>query len=452
MQDQNDYVKDKIITLLNTPDAGKDQFRSATVFLLKEYEILFQQLRILEAVRGQQKETIDKQNEKKLLHDELVKALKSNFQRLNSTNQKLKAANAEIRERQRILVRLVGEISRIQVAGDRHSLRNMALIKMESARTRAIEAVTAQIMLLYHYSSGNESHLAFLHTCCSPFGITATMFQNPEQIRIKLMQLVLDDPSDTQTPKTFHTNDKDSFLSSFLPEETCFSEAYRSYLDILKRFQGSGLPSLLLDTDIFGLFLPVLEIRKLGMEMNLRLTAMDNLIINEKLPFSEILQQAFRQACLEKSSQIQILEDLKFNPVFNTNSKIFSYVLRDLIYNAIDAGATEILVSSSEEAPSKTELPRSFSEGAVFYLCLGDNGTGMTKWQVKTINQYLSGSVSFPDSLSEKPGGGQGSRSLKDFLPLHRASCYYVSNGSGTRVHLFFSQTDIMGGQPSHHP
>ncbi|TYT75480.1 ATP-binding protein [Desulfobotulus mexicanus] len=445
-EEKSDVIK-TIEKLLEDQNPDLEALRGGSASLLVEHKALVREYRMLHRICTWQQEKLGVSEEKLRAYDELFTVLKDKSSKVQKINLKLMDANAELSEKQRLLVRLLGEVSRMQLAGDRHALRNMAQLSMERERFRVIEAISNQVALLHNAYFSDKEARNYLIASCAPFGISEIMLKDSDAVREQLLELVLDIPEGYDEKKTemLPLNPGDDFLASLFPDEICFSRAYDEYEKVRGSFRSRNLPDLLLKADIFGLFFSVLEIHKWIREMNRRFSAMDNIKIQEPVLLSEALRLAAQQAVHEKDLEVFIQEDIQHDPLFNTSRNAFIFMLRDLFYNAMEAGATRIHILSLDPGKERMLISHSLPHGPtpVLYLCFEDNGEGMSRSHIGRINGFLSGKTKYSDTLSGKKQGGLGTRNLKTFLPLHDASCIYESEGCGTKVHLYFARTAI---------
>ncbi len=386
------------------------------------------------------------------ISDRLQEVMREQTVALKEANSKLQQANYQLRERQNVIVKLLGDISRIKLSGDRHAMRNMAQRIFENQKKIIIQAIARQICFAHKLLGSDEIQKSELHDLCRPFGINGEIFSDPVALENKLYEIEIEkaDTGDT----VFEDKDSDTdfavddLLSDIFFDCIYFNEAYKQF-EACKSAQSESSSSLTkMDFDPFILFLTLMDIRELINEMNLRFKGHDELEFVEPVKLSEALKTARQQALEEKGKKLDIFEELSFDPEFLTNKESLIFMLRDFLYNSIDADAARVLVTAKR--PSSGEAPPYFDECRFedfpsVYISLEDNGKGIPEEKAQELNEYLSGQSDDASRLTTKAKseGGLGTKNLRDFLFIHKGFCFYQPLPGATKVHLYFEKLEL---------
>ncbi|MCP4110923.1 MAG: response regulator [Desulfobacteraceae bacterium] len=380
------------------------------------------------------------------IQDELIAKLKKKTEEISRANSRLHKAYYQLRKRQNVIVTLLGDISKIRFSGDRHAIRNFVQRIFENEKNSLVQAISKQIFLIYQLIKQDELSGTYLTEVCTPFGITADILENRFMIENKLHQVVIERINSNQesdlNSKTDENKEMDNFLGSIFSEEVSFDKAYHHFLEARKSHCSADSP--LAEFDPFVLFFSLRSLMDITAEINKRFSEYGKMEFLDNVSFSECLRIAGHQAVTEKEFPLQIVEDLKYNPTLNTNKDAMIHMLRDIFYNAIDAGANKVTVASKR--PSKEEdLPHydkyTFEDYPSLYISIEDNGEGISADKAMQLNNYLNGNSESENNLSVK--GGLGTKNLRDFLYLHKGRCHYESCGNNTRVHIYFEKLEI---------
>ncbi len=380
--------------------------------------------------------------------DELIAKLQNKTEEITRANSRLHKAYYQLRKRQNTIVQLLRDITKIRFSGDRHAIRNFVQRIFENEKNSLVQVMSRQIFLIYQLIKQDELAGTCLAEACKPFGITADMLENQFMIENKLHQVVIEringNQESDENPQTGRDENKemDNFLGSIFSEDVNFDKAYHYFLEARESHCSADSP--LTEFDPFVLFFSLRSFMDITAEINKRFSEYGKMEFLDNVSFSESLRIARQQATAEKEFPLQIVEDLKYDPILNTNRDALIHMLRDIFYNAIDAGADKVIVVSKR--PSKEEeLPHydkcTFEDYPSLYISIEDNGDGISLDKAMQLNNYLNGNFAGENNLSVK--GGLGTKNLRDFLYLHKGRCHYESFGNNTRIHIYFEKLEI---------
>ena len=147
----------------------------------------------------------------------------------------------------------------------------------------------------------------------------------------------------------------------------------------------------------------------------------------------ETVNYAIKEAEQNRNKSVELnYQQDKCSEYIKTNPTLFQIVIRDIIGNSIDAGATTI----NTYFGIVDEIDICYNE---FKYCLkiADNGSGMSIEKLKTINEFLTSNAS-EHNFSSKKYGGEGTKILKDFIKLHNARAEYFLDDGSAGVKLYF--------------
>ena len=335
---------------------------------------------------------------------------------------------------------MLGDISRLRSSGDRHAIRNFLQGKYGEEKARVTSQIAQQIFLAGNAARGDETGLHFLQEICIPFGIESFDDRNCLEDSLNKVIINSEEAEEDMIEESFG-----DLFDDFIAEEVYLDEAYLQF----KRTD-NNLPAghPLKDFDPFALFYSLLTIEEVIAEVNKRFKSVGEMTFLDNLPLSQAISQAADQAKKEKGVTLPIQQELKFDPIFITNKDAFIYTIRDIIYNAIDAGASRLKItalrpSEEEKLPYADEFSFGFYPNA--YMMFEDNGSGIPPDKAREINHYLKSGSGDERTLSTKikGEGGLGSKNFRDFLQLHSGHCHYESIEQGTRIHAYFEKLEI---------
>ncbi|MBF0225054.1 MAG: hypothetical protein HQK76_06320 [Desulfobacterales bacterium] len=430
--DENDIIrqsKDIIEKNRNNPLIDK------YIGLTESYERIFKKFRLTLKMSDRQ------QNELKKARDSLRKA-----------NKNLEEVNYQLNKRQNIIIKLIGDISKIRFSGDRHAIRNFAQKIFEYEKNLITQIIAQQIYLLYKIMESNDKEISYLLDICNIFGIDREIIKDKTLIENKLHQVVIES---SYTAASMNNDIQegldvgDDFLGMIFSEDIYLDEAYPKVIDIKKAYLDSSSPPLLAQIDIFALFYVLKDLKDIITEINRRFSSYGKISFLENITISKAIDSAKEQAIQDKKHEFIVETSLKYDPEMITNENALIYMIRDLFYNSIDAGSSAVRVLSKR--PSQEEyLPYlnnfSFDIYPSLYLSVQDNGKGLSKEKLNQINDYLKRNIDSTENLStkgDKKKGGLGSKNLRDFLLLHAGHCCYESDQYGTKVHLYLEKLEI---------
>ncbi len=363
-------------------------------------------------------------------------------------------ANAKLEERQEVIVGLLTEIARIRSSGDRHGIRNFLQGIYGSEKETVVNTVSQELARAWNLSEGDSVGREYLQALAEPFGIYE--LGDIGTIADQLHQVKIHEDSLDKNEGVIQVGGDDLFggLDDF------FDIQYEDAIGRAKSVQGEYASRL--DKSSWNDFNPFVLLGTLGSigrimdEMNRQFKSVGKMNILDSFSFKYTLDDAIKTAQHEKDSNISITTDVVYDPKLSSNQDAFGYMLRDLLYNSIDAGATHVRVCamspSSEESPPHLET-LGFKEGQypAFYFIVEDNGGGIPQPKADELMAYMRGDINSTASLSTKgkseDEGGLGTKNLKRVLDLHNGAVFYEpftkDNVSGTRVHVYLQRLNI---------
>jgi len=162
---------------------------------------------------------------------------------------------------------------------------------------------------------------------------------------------------------------------------------------------------------------------------------------------SEAIRDAARQAIEDKDHFFEmVMADDDFDPELSTHQDALIFMLRDLFYNAVDAGTRHVSVNIKR--PSlEANLPYlddfNFEIFPSLYLLIENDGRIISSAKCSQLNAYLNNENVDESVLSTKNSGGLGTKNLREFLYLHKGRCRYESANDCSRVHIYFERLEI---------
>ena len=386
----------------------------------------------------------------KPFNPDTVKARLKHHINLRDAVLKLELANDQLRERQNIIARLLRDISQIRFSGERHAMRNLAQKIFEKQKMVIIQSMARQIHFTYKLLKTDREKTISLHEYCESFGVSAEILSDPAAIESKLREVEIEKTaaSPESSDKPSQELPDDDFLINIFQNDKNFDEIYEQFKGYKAKQIESKHAHIMKDFDPFVHFLTLRDIRELITEINKRFSGYDTIRFIEKITLSKALEIAKHRAVAEKEHALEVIEVIDFDPEFSTNKESLIYMLRDFIYNAMDAEATRIKVCSYRPAAEK-QLPYinqcAFEDYPSVYISLEDNGNGITTEKAAQLNEYLIGGSDDATGLTTKgkAKGGLGTKNLRGFLLMHKGCCIYDSTQSGAKVHLYFGKLEI---------
>ena len=364
---------------------------------------------------------------------------------LMHTNEQLQITNHQLRERQNIIVKLIRDISRMKLSGARHAIRNFGQRMFENEKNLIMQAITRQICMAFASTQETSEVRVHLLEACRPFGITAPMMSDTAGVETSLRKvLIAQKASEPSTPPA-DTLAVTGGLGDLFADDIVLDQAYQEFTDLKRKYAASFADTHLGLFDPFILFYCLRDIADIITEINRRFGDVGDMEVLESVALSTALDEAKKQALAEKNAPLSVVCDFKFDPLFHTNKISLVYMLRDILYNAIDAAARTVTVSSrcpsQEDALRHQDVCR-FEDYPMLYVCIADDGRGLAADKAAELNAYLHGKTDDAHALSTKENGGLGTKNLRDFLFLHKGQCYYELLQSTTRIHLYFEQLE----------
>lgn len=381
-------------------------------------------------------------------HIELKNArerLKDLVAKLEMRTEELSKANYQLRERQNVIIKLLGDISRIRLSGDRHAIRNYCQKIHENEKNLVMRTVANHIVTTRELVESPGPEKAFLENACAPFGLEPEMLSDADATENRLHAIVMDKKPDNAN--IAKDDAVDDFLGGIFSQDIYLDDAYEEFWKARETYIGGG-HRIMEKFDPFAIFQSLRSIREIIAEINKRFADKGKIGFLDPVTLSESVRTAQRLAVEEKRHPLECAEDLRYDPEFHTNKDSLVFMMRDLFYNAVDAGADSVRITAMR--PSKEEkLPRfddfAFEEYPSLYIGLEDNGPGISSEKAGQLNAYLAGTTSDESGLSTKgkEKGGLGTKNLRDFLFLHKGHCFYEHSDKGTVIHLYFEKLEV---------
>jgi signal transduction histidine kinase len=374
----------------------------------------------------------------------------------NMTNN-LSHANAQLEQRQELIVGLLTEIARIRSSGDRHGIRNFLQSIYASEKETVVQTVSFDYARVWHLSEGDKLGREYLEALAEPFGIDN--FDSPNDIADILHQVTIHDVDPESSPETVAPSD-DGDLFDFADMlglfQTDYVTAIKEAREVESRFEEKIKETVWEGYNPFVLLGTLYSIGRIMNEMNAQFKSIGKMNILDSFPFGSTLEKAVATALREKKSDVTITTDILYNPELSSNQDTFGYMLRDLVYNSIDAGATKVQINSL--SPSGEISPPyldtiGFNEGEfpAFYFVVEDDAGGIPQSKADELMAYLRGDSTSTATLSTKgkseDEGGLGTKNLKRVLELHNGKAIYEpfikDDVAGTRVHVYLQRLKI---------
>lgn len=352
----------------------------------------------------------------------------------------LSRANAQLERRQELIVDLLGDISRLRSSGERHAIRNYLHVVRQKETDRLIDEIADRISFTYQTLRDNESAQRQLGNLCAPFGLVPSSFTDKRAISDILHRIQLTAPPSAPA---------DDFFAGFAAQDIYLVVASEEFQ---RRKDALAFPA----DHPLSYFNPLALLRTLQTiegvisEVNARFSSFGELAFLDTVKFSAAVVEAKAYAQREKQSPLDVVMALDFDPEFKTNRDALVYLVRDMLYNAIDAGATQFHITGKRPTKEGEVLPYVdrfvFNLFPSFYLQCEDNGSGISLAKAQQLNDYLEGQGVHRVSLStkRKDQGGLGTENMRNFFRLHNGHGYYEPvEGGGTRVHLYLERLEI---------
>ena len=372
----------------------------------------------------------------------------------------LSHANAQLEKRQELIVGLLTEIARIRSSGDRHGIRNFLQGIYASEKETVVQTVSFDYARVWHLSESDELGREYLTALAEPFGIYD--FGSPNDISDILHQVTIHGGNSSSSSETDIGQDEDLFAFADMMGlfETDYATAIARAKEVETEFEDRIRGTVWEGYNPFVLLGTLHSIGKIMDEMNAQFKVIGKMNILDSFPFGSTLEKAVSTARHEKGSDIVITTNIQYNPELSSNQDTFGYMLRDLVYNSIDAGATKVQIRSLR--PSGEILPPylddiGFGEGQfpAFYFVVEDDGDGIPQQKADELMAYLRGESVSTTALSTKGKseneGGLGTMNLKRVLELHNGTAIYepfekiedTHTIRGTRVHVYLQRLKI---------
>ena len=233
-----------------------------------------------------------------------------------------------------------------------------------------------------------------MHEYCEPFGVSADILSDPVLIESKLREIEIEKTETfvEASEKQSHDLPDDDFLINIFQNDKNFDDSYEQFEEFKARQIESKRAHVMQNFDPFVHFLTLRDIRELITEINKRFSGYDTIRFIEKIVLSKALKIAQNRAGVEKEHTLEVVGKINFDPEFITNKESLIYMLRDLIYNAMDSEATRLKVCSFRPANEK-QLPYmdqcAFEDYPSVYISLEDNGNGITPEKAAQLEEWF---------------------------------------------------------------
>ncbi len=375
--------------------------------------------------------------------------LKELVARLEQRTAALEIANHQLRERQNLIVNLLADISKIKLSGDRHAIRNFSQRILEREKNSLVRFMSAQIRMIRRLIMAHPDDYGFFKAALSSFGLNDEAAAHAEPAENHLHRVVIEGGGVEEFEGDENDElEADDLLADIFSEEIYLDQSYEQYRNLHRKYIESAENPLIAEFDPFVLFYSVKSVQDLVSEINVRFANYGNIGFLDRIQLSEAVNTAWKYATAEKEKEFEIDMDLAYDPEFNTNKESLVYMIRDLFYNAVDAGANRVRIVSRR--PSQEDEPPHFNEFEFedypsLYLEIEDNGKGVSAEKAAQLNAYLSGDGGDETRLSTKGNdkGGLGAKNLRDFLYLHKGRCFYEPGRFGTIIHFYLERLEI---------
>ncbi len=383
----------------------------------------------------------------------------SRDQILLAQSAELRSANAALFREYEKNIGLLQKVSELKQSGDRHTIRNALSRIATEERDLIIDGITKYLHLTYQIAKSVPANHQFLVESCSHFGLTDEMLASPRTIREQLRNVVVRERAELREepdPDLEGINLGEDLLGLF-SQDIYFDVAYAGFMDIKRKYQ-SSLDGTYLDSfDPFVLFGSLLNSERVIATINARLSSVGVSKFLDEVSFSSILEPAVRKAREDKGKKLDLISDIVYDPLLKTKREALEYMILDMCYNALDAGSTQIRVTSLAPVIGDTSklpfidqvLEKGAQQGTfpVSYICIEDNGRGILSDKAAQLNDYLEGvEMSEADLTTKiKDQGGLGTKRLRDFLGLHEGHCFYqrAREEGGTIIHLYLNKLNV---------
>lgn len=350
-------------------------------------------------------------------------------------------------ERNRVLAgQLADELAEARSIGESHSLKNRLQSLLNEEGERYFQQIASSLKIYSQASSLEDSSERYFHDVCSAFGISPADLEDQKKLFWKLNQIEID-PN----------------FESLFGDEVMLDPAYQKFKILQTDFTNKNSDSLLSDWDPFALLYSLRNIKEAIALAKDKISKLGKMEAVKEVRFSSALSRALDEALLDKKSklgetQLELIPEVDYDPLFTTIEDLLVFMVRDLFYNAIDAGSHQVKVKTFNPSKyQKEDLPfsehfRPFKTHPSLYFSLENiipdmNPEKQNSLQAKAdeLNHFLTGfaqqeTVSDADQISTKSAGGQGTRYLKNFFRLHLGQGHYQPTSEGMKLHIYFEK------------
>ena len=374
----------------------------------------------------------------------------------------LKKQNAQLRERQDKVVGLLQEVSRLRASGERHGLRNFLQKVKDKEETIIRGQVRDTLLTFYNLVKDEKYKLNQFLELCSPFAITLDYMNSKDSLEFLLSNI------DVDTKEKLESKDKAQKLDASGSEEIdlmdIFGEvleskldldqAYTSFLSIRNSRMDEHYLQIWENFDPFNPLYTLRIIREVIAKAENSISKLGEVKLLDQYSLSQVVRNSYEEALRDKKGEgITFESDFSYDPTLQMDRVTAEQALRDLFYNSIEHGeASQIKIScinpaAAQNLPHLSELD--FNEYPVAYICVEDNGKGISANICNNLNRFFRGEnidANIRSSRSdEQKSKGSGSTNLSRFTSLLEGKVYYEPNpnGPGTKVHIYLGRLGL---------
>ncbi len=366
---------------------------------------------------------------------------------IRSMTEQLEKKTVALQYQRESTVDLLKKFSKSRIHGGWHSINNRLKTFREGIQQQLYEHMANQLHSLYLLSAHDELKRNYLLELCAPFEIEQDTFKSIASLHEKIKNVEIIITSEQKT--VADTGNLEDLFSTFTAEEIYLHKIMPRLQEVQEKYALMFTEISPAELDPFALFKSMVIILETAAGITRTLESLGNVELLDKVKLSDAVDNGIKYAQEDKKSALTMIKQIDYNPYFNTNKNEFITTFRDLFYNVIDAGATEIIIKSINPNQD-TVLPYitslKFANYPAIYVMIKDNGDGIQPAKAEQLNAYLEGKLEDNAGLSTKgkDQGGLGTKNLRNFLSLHQGHCYYEPDElKGTRVHLYFERLEI---------
>jgi signal transduction histidine kinase len=383
-------------------------------------------------------------------------------QTISARTRDLELANAKLERRQETIMDLLEDISEIRMTGERHGIRGTLDLTFKLNKKEIIENISQQVNFLYNHFKDNTEVYEFLVESCEPFKIKKEDLAIKKNILEQLKNINLKnystEPEEEISEEIIEDEEEDfDIFDEIISKDIDFDVAYDEFIKVKEKYGDTLTKNNLSNFDPFRLLLRLKMTQEEIGTINERIDKMSKVGFLDEVKLSEAVNEGINESKREKKSNINIITELNYDPIINTNRDALVYLIKDIVSNMIDHGnASEgTIISKSPKEIKKNDLEEklpnydhfNFTEIPILYLSFRDNGISITPEKADEINEYLSTGKGNTTEISSKKDknkkSGLGTKNLYRISKLHNITIHYQPSSNGTTIDCYFDRLNI---------